>query len=101
MQILTEREAVNALERLDGPVLYLAWKCGLYKALNTHAVVVLRQGVGLEELTSSIKHGLSFAPELVWFRYTVVEGEDLEETALLEALELSQLGKIIYVVCKK
>ena len=62
MQILTEREAVNALKRLDGPVLYLAWKCGLYKALNARAVVVLRQGVGLEELISSIKYGLSFAP---------------------------------------
>jgi len=101
MQILTEREAVNVLKSLDGPVLYLAWKCGLYKALNARVVVVLRQGVGLEELISSIKYGLSFAPELMGFRYTVVEGEDLEETTLLEALELSQLGKFIYVVCRK
>jgi len=101
MQILTQWETLDALKNLNGAVLYLAWKCGLYKALNARAVVVMRQGVGLEELVSSIKYGLSFAPKLVGFKYTVIEGEDLEEAALLEALEFSQLGKIIYVVCRK
>ena len=101
MQILTHLEALDALKNLDGSVLYLAWKCGLYKALNARAVVVVRQGVGLGELISSIKYGLSFAPELVGFKYTVVEGEDLEEATLLEVLEFSQLGKIIYIVCRK
>ena len=40
-----------------------------------------------------------FAPELRGFDYTVVEGCGGDGRKLLEGLELSQLGRIIYVEC--
>ncbi|MEM4765416.1 MAG: hypothetical protein QW598_11010 [Pyrobaculum sp.] len=84
---------------LRGRVLYIAGECAAYRSLAVPLVVVKRLGRGVVELVETLKFALNFAPELVGFDFTVVEGYDDEEAELLRGLELSQLGKIIYIKC--
>jgi hypothetical protein len=99
MDVITPAEAREVLEKLQGWVLYLYHTCETYRYIRAHVIAVKRLRLGIEDLIEALKYGLQFAPEIRGFDYTVVEGRGGEEEALLKELELSQLGKIIYVKC--
>jgi hypothetical protein len=101
MDVVDVDRARGVLPRLSGAVLYIYGPCALYKLLNTYFVAVRRLSPDLSDLVEAVKYGLSHAPELLGFSYTVVEGGSDDEVEFLRGLEMSQLGKIIYVKCWK
>jgi hypothetical protein len=101
MELLDVDRARSALPGLSGAVLYIYGPCAPYRLLNTYFVATRRLSSDLSDLVEAVKYGLSHAPELLGFSYTVVEGDSDDEVEFLRGLEMSQLGKIIYVKCWK
>ncbi|AAL63142.1 hypothetical protein [Pyrobaculum aerophilum] len=99
MDILGVEKALSVIPRLTGNVLYIYGPCQLYKYLNTRYIAVKRLSLELADLIEALKYGLVYAPDLIGFQYTVVEGVSDEEAEFLAPLEMSQLGNIIYVKC--
>lgn len=99
MDVVSRAEAWRVLPGLQGWVLYLYGDCEMYRLVAARVVAVKRLHPGVEDLVEALKYGLRHAPELRGFDFTVVEGRGEEEKELLVGLELSQLGKIIYVEC--
>jgi hypothetical protein len=99
MDVVSRAEARRVLPGLQGWVLYLYGDCEMYRLVTARVVAVRRLHPGVEDLVEALKYGLQHAPEPRGFDFTVVEGRGEEEKELLVGLELSQLGKIIYVEC--
>lgn len=93
MDVVDVERARSILPALSGAVLHIYGPCALHRLLCAYFVAARRLSSDLSDLVEAVKCGLSHAPELVGFSYTVVEGDSDDEVELLRGLEMSQLGK--------